>query len=180
MSDKVVLYYIIFIFYINGVWITVLSRKKLENFACIKVKLMSSDGSGPKPGPSQRPVFFGRPGAQLLEKGPSPCRPGARLLGKGWKIQAFLLLYIIKFQGPSSPEAQHSRKGSSLGPAWARLFKSRARPWLVFSGLDPSLLMSSGSKTLIISLNYHITRCFQILFYVESGSSIALAPVGSF
>ena len=73
MSDKVVLYYIIFIFYINGVWITVLSRKKLENFACIKVKLnSSSDGSGPKPGPSLRPVFFGRPEARRLGKGLSP------------------------------------------------------------------------------------------------------------
>ena len=49
--------------------------------------LIISDGSGPKPGP--RPVFFGSPGARLLEKGPSPSRPEARLLGKGRKIRAF-------------------------------------------------------------------------------------------
>ena len=62
----------------------------------------SSDGSGPMPGP--RRVFFGRPGARLLEKGPSPGRPGARLLGKGRKFWAFWLLYIVKFQGPSRPD----------------------------------------------------------------------------
>ena len=97
----------------------------------------SSDGSGPMPGP--RPVFFGRPGARLLEKGQSPGRPGARLLGKGRKIQAFWLLYIVKFQGPSRPEARHSWKGSSLVPARARLFNARPRPWPNFSGPDPSL-----------------------------------------
>ena len=39
--------------------------------------LGSSERSGPKPGLG--PVFFGRPKARLLVKGPSRSRPGARL-----------------------------------------------------------------------------------------------------
>ena len=78
-------------------------------------------------GPGPRPGFFGRPGAQLLEKGQSSSRLGAQHLGKGWKIWAFMT--AVQFQGLSRLRGQHSVKGSSP-TIKARACTFRARPTL--------------------------------------------------
>ena len=99
-----------------------------------------SDGQGLSPARARPEArVFQNAQSPTFGEGPKPelSRPRARLLGKGWKIQAFLLLYIVKFQGLSRPGARPAfmeglKPGPGLGPtlqspgsALARLFRAR-------------------------------------------------------
>ena len=77
-----------------------------------------TDGSMPSP----RPVFFARPRAWLLKKGPSPTF---------WKGPKNLSILFSKFKGPSKAWAPNFWKGLSSDPA-------QARPRPMFLGPDPS------------------------------------------